>query len=135
MTDEFENSTQIGGVNFEGVSSGMVEIKGVHANTSAGGDITGRDKIIINYYYAERLPPPPAETDPAKPAKIALLSPYRGLYHFGPDDAGIFFGRGVFTRKLVELVQAQNFIAVLGASGSGKSSVVLAGLAPPWLPL
>ncbi|NEO73598.1 WD40 repeat domain-containing protein, partial [Moorena sp. SIO3H5] len=42
----------------------------------------------------------------------------------------VFFGRDVFVEKLVEASQTRNFIPVLGASGSGKSSVVLAGLVP-----
>ena len=59
-----------------------------------------------------------------------LPCPYRGLYHFSPNDAEYFFGRYVFIEKLFEATQTRNFIPVLGASGSGKSSVVLAGLIP-----
>ncbi len=59
-----------------------------------------------------------------------LSCPYRGLYHFSPNDAGYFFGRDVFIETLFEATQTRNFIPVLGASGSGKSSVVLAGLIP-----
>ena len=63
--------------------------------------------------------------------------PYRGLEAFGPDDAAFFFGRANLTAWLVsdlrrELRSAQGvrLLAVLGPSGSGKSSVVLAGLVP-----
>nr|VFJ99257.1 MAG: AAA ATPase domain-containing protein [Candidatus Kentron sp. LFY] len=59
-------------------------------------------------------------------------SPFPGLRAFTPDDAPIFFGRGRETDELLErLSHKQNrFIAVVGASGSGKSSLVAAGLIP-----
>jgi len=56
--------------------------------------------------------------------------PYRGLFAFREQDARFFFGREAYTEKLVEAVQKQPLIAVIGASGSGKSSVVYAGLIP-----
>lgn len=57
-------------------------------------------------------------------------SPYRGLSAFCEQDAPFFFGREVFTEQLIEAVQKQSLIAVIGPSGSGKSSVVFAGLLP-----
>ena len=56
--------------------------------------------------------------------------PYRGLFAFREKDAPFFFGREAFTVQLVEAVQQQSLVAVLGPSGSGKSSVVNAGLIP-----
>ena len=54
--------------------------------------------------------------------------PYRGLQAFDKEYAKFFFGR----QKVVNLIQQKltqaNFIPIIGASGSGKSSVVLAGL-------
>jgi WD40 repeat protein/DNA-binding SARP family transcriptional activator/energy-coupling factor transporter ATP-binding protein EcfA2 len=57
-------------------------------------------------------------------------SPYRGLFSFQEQDAPYFFGRESFTRNLYGVVQKQPLVAVVGPSGSGKSSVVLAGLLP-----
>jgi hypothetical protein len=57
-------------------------------------------------------------------------SPFRGLESFRPEDAPYFFGREALTRKLVQRLNEHNFLAVLGASGSGKSSLVMAGLIP-----
>jgi WD40 repeat protein/energy-coupling factor transporter ATP-binding protein EcfA2 len=56
--------------------------------------------------------------------------PYRGLEKFGPEDAPWFFGRESETQQLIEKLKKEDFIAILGASGSGKSSVALAGLVP-----
>ncbi|NEQ38190.1 MAG: tetratricopeptide repeat protein, partial [Okeania sp. SIO3I5] len=56
--------------------------------------------------------------------------PYRGLFAFREQDAKFFFGRETFTQQLVQAVQRQSLVAVIGASGSGKSSVVFAGLIP-----
>src|SRR5437588_4081175 len=57
-------------------------------------------------------------------------SPFPGLRAFTQDDATIFFGRGKETDELVEKVVTNRFVAVVGASGSGKSSLVGAGLLP-----
>jgi len=60
----------------------------------------------------------------------ASICPYRGLLHFREEDAPFFFGREVRIERLMEKVQRQPFVAVVGASGSGKSSIVRAGLVP-----
>jgi hypothetical protein len=58
--------------------------------------------------------------------------PYPGLFSFKPSEAPIFFGRTQETAELLErLRQSDNrFIAVVGVSGSGKSSLVRAGVIP-----
>ncbi|WP_367275326.1 AAA family ATPase [Microcoleus sp. CAWBG58] len=56
--------------------------------------------------------------------------PYRGLSAFLEKDKDLFFGREEFTQQLVEAVKKYPLVPVIGASGSGKSSVVLAGLIP-----
>ena len=60
------------------------------------------------------------------------VSPFPGLRAFGPEDAPIYFGRGTETDKLVKRLSEPDcrFLAVVGASGSGKSSLVGAGLIP-----
>jgi energy-coupling factor transporter ATP-binding protein EcfA2 len=60
----------------------------------------------------------------------ALVCPYRGLEPFQEEDAPFFCGRDNAIRELVAKVQAHAFVAVVGASGSGKSSLVFAGLLP-----
>lgn len=56
--------------------------------------------------------------------------PYRGLFAFREEDAQLFFGREQFTINLVMAVKKKPLVAVIGSSGSGKSSVVFAGLIP-----
>ena len=58
--------------------------------------------------------------------------PYRGLLPFLQEHADRFFGRDAEIEGLLErlLAKGQRFIAVIGASGSGKSSLVYAGLIP-----
>ncbi len=58
-------------------------------------------------------------------------SPFPGLRAFTEADAPIFFGRGRETDALVQQLENSRFVAVVGASGSGKSSLVGAGLIPP----
>jgi tetratricopeptide (TPR) repeat protein len=54
--------------------------------------------------------------------------PYKGLEYFAQEDADLFYGRTVLTNDLLQKVDESNFLALLGASGSGKSSVLRAGL-------
>jgi WD40 repeat protein len=58
------------------------------------------------------------------------LSPYQGLSAFQKENADYFFGREKFIAKLVEAANSNPLVPVIGASGSGKSSVVFAGLIP-----
>jgi Sulfatase-modifying factor enzyme 1 len=61
---------------------------------------------------------------------LATLSPYKGLAYFREEDAAFFFGRDKAIDTLWKAVERQSFVALVGASGSGKSSVVRAGLVP-----
>ncbi|MDX1379402.1 MAG: helix-turn-helix domain-containing protein, partial [Anaerolineales bacterium] len=67
------------------------------------------------------------------------LCPYKGLNYFDEADADLFVGREELTAKLTERVLSMTstglsnqtrFLAIIGASGSGKSSLVRAGLIP-----
>ncbi|MBO3462906.1 caspase family protein [Aetokthonos hydrillicola Thurmond2011] len=63
-------------------------------------------------------------------------NPYLGLLSYSPDDSKIFFGRKRLIDKLFHHVKQNKFplTVVLGASGSGKSSLVKAGLIPKMFP-
>jgi Tfp pilus assembly protein PilF/energy-coupling factor transporter ATP-binding protein EcfA2 len=67
-----------------------------------------------------------------KPDDIALIlaCPYRELFAFQEEHAEFFFGRSGFINDLVQAVKTKPLVAVVGASGSGKSSLVFAGLLP-----
>ncbi|MEI2579260.1 NACHT and WD repeat domain-containing protein, partial [Scytonema sp. PRP1] len=67
-----------------------------------------------------------------KTRQFIETSPYKGLKKFEPEDKDLFFGRDQFLTGLVNELEQTNLILLLGASGSGKSSVVRAGLIP-WL--
>ena len=57
--------------------------------------------------------------------------PFKGLQYFEEADSDLFFGREVLTAKLVNRLRETEFLSVvIGASGSGKSSLVRAGLIP-----
>ncbi|MCY2992077.1 MAG: SUMF1/EgtB/PvdO family nonheme iron enzyme [Planctomycetota bacterium] len=59
-----------------------------------------------------------------------LRAPYPGLRPFQPPESPIFFGRARQTNEMLKRLERQRFLAVVGASGSGKSSLVRAGLLP-----
>ena len=72
----------------------------------------------------------PGRDDHGLPEVLTAVCPYRGLEAFDEAHARFFFGREAVTQHLIEALRATRFIAVLGPSGSGKSSVVRAGLLP-----
>ncbi|NEQ49185.1 MAG: TIR domain-containing protein [Leptolyngbya sp. SIO3F4] len=63
-------------------------------------------------------------------AKDSGICPYKGLEFFDwvGDDPNYFFGREKLVGELLERVLTANFMALVGASGNGKSSVLRAGL-------
>jgi hypothetical protein len=64
-------------------------------------------------------------------APVALVNePFMGLEAFEADSAALFFGRNDETAELVSRLNGTNFVMVVGDSGSGKSSLVKAGLVP-----
>ncbi|MGE3287357.1 MAG: TIR domain-containing protein [Pseudonocardia sp.] len=58
------------------------------------------------------------------------VCPYRGLEAFDEEHAEFYFGRENHVQRLLERLRQGRFVAVLGPSGSGKSSLVRAGLLP-----
>lgn len=68
-------------------------------------------------------------TGAAVPAYDAR-QPFRGLSPFRAEDREFFFGRDRLVALLLRKLQIDSFLPVLGPSGSGKSSLVLAGLVP-----
>jgi WD40 repeat protein len=75
------------------------------------------------------------KTDGKKPIAWHAGSPFRGLSVFGPEHAAIFFGREKAEQELVELLARRAddgaaFVVILGGSGSGKSSLLRAGVLP-----
>ena len=61
---------------------------------------------------------------------LIKTSPYRGLKKFGLEDTDYFFGRDQLITSVVKAIENRNFTLLLGASGSGKSSLIRAGLIP-----
>ncbi|NTV36285.1 MAG: hypothetical protein HGA53_04970, partial [Anaerolineaceae bacterium] len=59
--------------------------------------------------------------------------PFMGMEYFDTQDASLFFGRQELITRLTTRIQKQSFLAVIGSSGSGKSSLVRAGVVPSLL--
>lgn len=85
----------------------------------------GTDRQQTLRDYCEQLR---AQADATRQA--IATSPYRSLSAFREEDARFFFGRDGYTEKVVQAVHQHVFFAIVGASGSGKSSLVYAGLLP-----
>jgi formylglycine-generating enzyme required for sulfatase activity/energy-coupling factor transporter ATP-binding protein EcfA2 len=90
----------------------------------------GDDRDSMDLLAAAVRGQSPDEVSKRTREAAARICPYRGLEVFREEDAPFFFGREAFTRDLRVAVAEQPFVAVVGPSGSGKSSVVRAGLIP-----
>ena len=91
------------------------------------------DYWITILYRGKRNPPDAAlvDFDPSLSPKLDnSLCPYRGLNAFQEADNAIFFGRQRLLDVLLKKVDTTNVLFVVGPSGSGKSSLVLAALIP-----
>ena len=136
-----ENQTTIAG-NVESGGDFVARDKTIHGDAVGGdkvdGDKIGGDKIAPQGYVAiggqvvhvhlqtaALAMPTPDKEEPEEGD-----SPYQGLNYFGFADAHRFFGRERLTAELAGYLRSHHFLAVVGASGSGKSSVVRAGLIP-----
>ena len=69
---------------------------------------------------------------PATPTRMAAegVCPFKGLASFEPVDADYFFGRERLVAELVARLVGAGLLGIIGSSGSGKSSVLRAGLLP-----
>lgn len=91
------------------------------------------DYWVTVLYRGKRNPPDATliEFDPSLlPQLDDSLCPYRGLNAFQESDQDIFFGRQRLLEVLLKKVKTTPILFVVGPSGSGKSSLVLAGLIP-----
>ena len=119
----------------------------IDGNVQVGGAFAGRDRReqsddvtggkfhaqqqTINIYNApasQLAATTTASEVTAPPLLTPIPNPYRGLEAFEAEHAANYFGRTTMVAKLLTKVQSTNFVAVVGPSGSGKSSLVRAGL-------
>jgi formylglycine-generating enzyme required for sulfatase activity len=85
---------------------------------------------LITYLRHLRDNPRPPDPPPQQRIIDPNLTPYRGLTALDEGDAPIFFGRDAETLEVLNRVDQQRLVFVLGASGSGKSSLAAAGVLP-----
>lgn len=96
-------------------SGDVIHVSGNIVNSTIIIKSVVRDEQAVDL---EKLPPEDGEP------------PYLGLQYFSERDAGRFFGREQLTARVIGRLERTRFLAVVGASGSGKSSLVRAGVVP-----
>ena len=102
-------------------ASGRSDLSDVEA------ELTG--KVIDLQFVREQAR---ALSGPATPTRVATegICPFKGLASFEPVDAEYYFGRERLVAELVARLVGAGFLGIVGPSGSGKSSVLRAGLLP-----
>jgi WD40 repeat protein/class 3 adenylate cyclase len=107
----------------EYVERGAVRLKGLEKPVEVVAVRPEREDVARDLAFRRAL-------DPATSGALETRNPYKGLRAFAEGDAEDFFGREALTEHLVARLGETRFLAVVGPSGSGKSSVVRAGLVP-----
>jgi len=87
---------------------------------------TGRSITLVNHQ------PQPKTITAIVDERGEIVCPYQGLQAFTATQREFFFGRKQIVEAIKQKLEQQPFVPIIGASGSGKSSVVRAGLIP-WL--
>lgn len=82
------------------------------------------------YYCQEKRPNTNWQRAFGSVTSSSLKAPYKGLQYFTEADADLFFGREKIVSDLFNKLKTTNLITIVGVSGSGKSSIVRAGLIP-----
>jgi len=93
-----------------------------------GGDVVGRDKIVQGYTAGEVRALLDQIATTFQPRPFDGRCPYLGLATYDEDSADLFFGRERIVAELIDRVRESRWVFVTGPSGSGKSSLVRAGL-------
>lgn len=94
---------------------------------------SGQTRKLVEYLLSDNWQSEdlPLKATIAPTAFVAIKCPYRGLSSFREEDASLFYGRQYFIEQLLEQVKKSSpGVGLVGSSGSGKSSVVFAGLIP-----
>jgi len=90
---------------------------------------TWRDAMLSALDLVD-LPSRPSRSASLRSGTGVLPCPYKGLAAFEPEDVDYFFGREALVDQLVRRLRRDSVLVVGGPSGSGKSSLVRAGLVP-----
>jgi len=106
-------------------TDGGAVIKG-DVNVGSGSTFAGRDIVGYTIEQVSALLAQIGSTFQPKP--FDGRCPYLGLDAFSEDDADRFFGREKLIDELIARVKESRFVVIAGPSGSGKSSLVRAGL-------
>lgn len=90
-----------------------------------------RDELMLQILQRAIDGEPPGPDIEARVGETLItVSPFKGLSFFREEDAPLFFGRDAAVDALASKLARRNLVALVGTSGSGKSSVVRAGLIP-----
>ena len=65
-----------------------------------------------------------------KTGHSGLINPFPGLRPFTPEESDLFFGREGQSEEILTKLKKNKFVTVIGASGSGKSSLIYCGIIP-----
>ena len=117
------------GLNPQRVESGIITNHSLtdYVNHALKGEIqqplfesSGSEIILTRHTGISSVPPTVIKSND--------VCPYRGLEFFDETHTQFFFGREELTATLIDQLKANHFVAVVGASGIGKSSLVRAGM-------
>src|SRR5262245_16483948 len=108
---------------------------GIHFGDKATikGDVVGGDKYEIRFYVIAASADERIDWSKYRTSLENFLEPYKLLSHYETTDSAIFYGREAVSSLLVAKITAHRLVLINGRSGSGKSSLINAGVIPALL--
>lgn len=104
----------------------------IRDNNTIHGDVVGGNKYTIQFYVLASISND-RKVDWAyyrQQRQVRVEEPYKFLSYYDTTDADIFFGREVVSDLLVTKISNHKLILINGKSGSGKTSLINAGIIP-----
>jgi WD40 repeat protein len=102
-------------------------------NTVVTGDVVGGNKYDIKFYAFASLAADGQINWAQYRTESKITEPYKFLSYYDTTDADIFFGRETVSQSLTAKITAHKLVLINGKSGSGKTSLINAGIIPKLL--
>jgi len=125
--ENYELTLEYGDVIQQGYSGSAIVCDGFVVGVATDRKVNGKDAYAVPIKYLKEIWKDMPNT---LFQSSSNLNPYKGLNSFGYDDQANYYGREEEAKEIAKTLKTTRLLTLLGASGSGKSSLIYAGVVP-----